>query len=124
MTIELAPAFEITTERSHLMRERGHAAVSLPDHLVDTLLAKLAESIRPGRPAPTKPELAALVHDCSVIAHEKTGLPFTARSCATAAVCTCGHPFGEHVGRHGCLDCACMARRPRTIEQARAGEAR
>jgi hypothetical protein len=108
VTIETAPAFRVTTERTHLQRERGYApAESLSELVLDTVLAKLAESLAPGRPAPTKNALADLVELAAKVAHEKA---------EATTRCACGHEGDDHIGWIGCLECDCCERRPHAAE--------
>lgn len=114
MSIETAPAYLITEEAYRLRQERGH---TLPETFAeiecDVLLAKFAEAIQPGRPAPTKASVAEVVIEATRIAHER----------AKACVCPCGHRYSEHLGSAGCLEsgCRCTARRPHAVELAPAG---
>jgi hypothetical protein len=115
MSIETAPAFRITTERSHLIRERGHAAESVPELALDAVLAKLAEALLP-RGQFTKEAIAEAVEAAVAIAHRLAGV----------AVCGgCDHGWGDHVAMRGCFECACTARRPHATElQAAVGGVR
>jgi hypothetical protein len=107
------PAYQVADARYHLVGQRGHAAATLDEFGLDAVLAQVDELVRPGVPEPTKASLAAAVKDAARIARQRAG----------AAVCGCGHPYGEHVGLCGCFECDCMARRPHASELAPAGGA-
>lgn len=115
MSIQAFPALQVTTERAHLIQERGHALPeSLAEFECDILLAKLAEAIRPGARPPTKELLAEVVIEATRLAHER----------AQACLCRCGHRFSDHVSGRGCFECGCTNRRPHATELAPGGEPR
>jgi hypothetical protein len=107
MGFDLAPEFRVTTERSHLIRARGHiTAETLAEFAVDAILAKLAEALRPGSKM-TKARIAEAVEAGAAIALQLAGV----RLCAE-----CAHPWSEHVAMRGCFDCGCTGRRPHATE--------
>lgn len=112
--LDTAPAFRVTAERGHLQRDRGHyVAETLSEFALDAVLAKLAEAMAPGRPQPTKGDLAALVESAASSAREKV---WSARETAWTETCACGHGWAEHLGRAGCMQdggCDCRERAPR-----------
>lgn len=99
MSIEKHPALRVAAARFALINARGHMAESLTECGFDTLAAQLAAAVAPGRPAPTKAELALLAERAVELAFEM----------AEVRVCACGHLRDEHVGY---LDCGCRAARP------------
>ncbi len=97
------PALGVAATRFRLLRDLGHTPATLAEYALETLLSQIATALQPGKPAPTKASLAELVEDAARIAREKAG---------ARPGCPCGHRFGDHLGRAGCLECPCRAPRP------------
>lgn len=103
MSMRQIPALGVASARYGLLRDLGHSPQCLGEYAMETLLTRLAEAVKPGRPAPTKAELAELVTAAADTAREKT---------AARPRCECGHAWTEHVAGRGCFECECDNTRP------------
>lgn len=109
MTVQRIPADLFVSARYQLLHQPGHDAVSVDGYALEAVLGQLQALAMPGVPAPTKASLAEAIDQARHIA----------RAARTDEVCWCGHPYAEHLGHAGCLECdVCFGAAPAPVRPA------